>query len=139
MQHVSFHMDSFEDLLALRDRIRSRGVAVLGPIDHGMIRSMYFAGPEGLVLEASCGAGIDASAWVDAEVVELCGISSEEEARLRSPADFTRPAHPVAQPPFDPTKPTLAYPPGVYDRIMGVSDEQAWVRFSETTPPVQPT
>ena len=47
MQHVSFHVDTLEALLGMRDRIRSKGVQVLGPIDHGFIQSIYFDGPEG--------------------------------------------------------------------------------------------
>ena len=138
MQHVSLHVDTMDDLLALRDRIRSRGVPVFGPIDHGMIRSMYFAGPEGLVLEISCGSGIDDAQWVDPEVVELCGISGDELARLRVPVAYAAPATPVPQPPPDPTKPVMSYPPAVYDKVFGVSDAEAWERFSETTPPVAP-
>jgi len=138
MQHVSFHVDTFEDLLALRDRLRSHGVPVLGPLDHGMIRSMYFAGPEGLVLEISCGSGIDPDQWVDPEVVALCGIDAAELARFRDPAPFTPPATPVAQPSPDAGGPVLVYPPAVYERVLGASDEFVWERFSETTPPVAP-
>lgn len=138
MQHVSFHVDTFDELLAMRDRIRARGVPVLGPIDHGMIQSMYFAGPEGLVLEITCGSGIDPDQWVDPEVVELCGISADELARLRQPDEFERPATAVPQPPRDPAKPVLVYPPAIYERVLGASDEDVWERFSETTPPVPP-
>ena len=59
---------------ALRDRIRSRGVNVIGPLDHGMCHSIYFAGPEDLSLEiATSAAPIDARAWIDPEVVKLAG------------------------------------------------------------------
>jgi len=50
-QHVALHVGSLDDVLAMRDRIRSHGVQVMGPIDHGFCQSMYFAGPEGLSLE----------------------------------------------------------------------------------------
>ncbi|MPY92396.1 MAG: VOC family protein [Acidimicrobiia bacterium] len=136
MQHVAFHLDTLEEVLALRDRVRSRGVQVMGPIDHGMIQSMYFAGPENLVLEVCCGSGIDETAWVDPEVVRLCGISAAEVERLEHPAAFTEAAEPVTQPATDPTKPQLRYPPKAYERIMGMSDQETWDRFSETTPPV---
>ena len=56
MQHVAFNVDSLDDLLAMRDRIRSHGVPVLGPIDHGMCQSMYFAGPDNLSLEVATSA-----------------------------------------------------------------------------------
>jgi len=43
-QHIAMHVDSLDEVLAMRDRIRSNGVHVMGPIDHGMIKSIYFAG-----------------------------------------------------------------------------------------------
>ncbi len=39
MQHLALNVDSEAELLAMRDRIRSRGVNVLGPIDHGFCKS----------------------------------------------------------------------------------------------------
>ena len=45
-QHIALHVDSLDDVLAMRDRIRSHGVQVMGPIDHGMLKSMYFTGPD---------------------------------------------------------------------------------------------
>ena len=136
MQHVAFHVDTLEELLAMRDRIRSRGVHVLGPIDHGMLQSMYFAGPEGLSLEVCCGSNIDAEAWVDPEVQGLCDISDGELSALKRPAPYRRPDQAVPQPPLDAPGPRMHYPPEAYRRMMALSDEQVWERFSETTPPV---
>ena len=34
-QHIAFNCDTDEELHAMRDRIRSRGVRVLGPLDPG--------------------------------------------------------------------------------------------------------
>ena len=136
MQHVAFNVDSMDDLLTMRDRIRSHGIQVLGPLDHGMIQSIYFAGPEGLSLEVCVGRDIDERRWVDPEVQELCGISDDELARLTSPAGFTRPVEPVAQPPFDDATPSLRYPAPVRDRIMGMPDADVWNHLSEPTPPV---
>ena len=136
MQHVAFNVDTFEELLQLRDRIRSHGVQVLGPLDHGFIQSMYFAGPEGLSLEVCVGSGIDAEAWVDPEVRELCGINAEEMQALKEPDDFLNEGDPVANPSFDENKPHMHYPPGVLEKVMSVPDDVVWEKFSETTPPV---
>lgn len=74
MQHLALNVGSHDDLLAVRDRIRSHGHWVMGPIDHGMCQSIYLAAPEGLMLEfASSAAPIDADEWIDPEVVALCG------------------------------------------------------------------
>jgi catechol 2,3-dioxygenase-like lactoylglutathione lyase family enzyme len=136
MQHVAFHVDTLDDLLALRDRIRSRGIQVMGPIDHGFCQSMYFAGPEGLSLEIATGAGIDERAWIDPEVQGLCGIDDSKVERLKAPAPYDRPTQPVAQPADDLTKPRMHWPEGVYSRIMGTPDDVLWDKMSETTPPV---
>ena len=125
MQHVAFNVDSVDELLALRDRIRSRGVTVIGPVDHGMCRSMYFAGPEDLSLEiATSEKAIDGRAWIDPEVVGLAGISEAELARYRSPAPHEGEGGAVAQPPFDPEKPWMrGYPEEAYKAVLATPDD----------------
>lgn len=137
MQHVAFNVDTYDDLLAMRDRIRSRGVNVMGPLHHGMCDSIYFAGPEGLVLEVATSAEpIDGDHWIDPEVVALAGISPDELRRFRSPAMFDQPASPLPNPPIDPTKPHLKYPKEVYEALMSMPDEVLTERMSESVPPV---
>ena len=136
MQHVAFNVDDFEELLELRDRIRSHDIQVLGPIDHGFIQSMYFAGPEGLSLEVCTGSNINAEAWVDPEVRDLCGIDSHEMEALKHPNDFASPSEALRNPPFDPHKPHMHYPPGVLEKVMAIPDAVVWEKFSETVPPV---
>ncbi len=136
MQHVAFHVDDLDDLLAMRDRLRDRGVQVMGPIDHGFCQSMYFAGPEGLSLEVACGASIDEEAWIDPEVQGLCGISDTELQAMKHPSAFSPPAKPVPQPDFDPDGYNM-YPPHRYEKVMAVPDQDMWDNASETTPPVQ--
>jgi len=77
-QHIAFDLDSIENLHAMRDRIRSRGVWVMGPLDHGTCESIYFAGPENLTLEITAGQPFDPEFWIDPEVVERAGIDKEE-------------------------------------------------------------
>ncbi len=136
MQHVAFNVDSLDELLAMRDRIRSRGLVVMGPIDHGMCKSMYFAGPEGLCLEIATGGGIDERAWIDPEVQHLAGISDDDLKRYLAPADYERPSSAVPQPQPDPAKPNLDYPPAAYARIVATPDEAFW-NSVENRPPVQ--
>ncbi|MFD9863002.1 VOC family protein [Streptomyces alboflavus] len=138
MQHVAFDLESVEDLLALRDRIRSRGVMVIGPVDHGFCQSLYFGGPEGLALELTTGEAIDDQAWIDPEVVALAGITPRELARYRDPAPYERPDVPVAQPALDRGKPHLNFPDEIYEILATASDEQVRAMLSDTTPPVTP-
>lgn len=139
MQHVALNVDTLDDLYAMRDRIRSRGITVFGPLDHGMCHSIYFAGPEDLSLEvATSAAPIDGRAWIDPEVVELAGITADELERFRNPEPFAPPADgPVAQPAFDESKPwPRGYPVDVYRKLIAVPDDVVLATFSENDPPV---
>ena len=80
MQHLALNVDSYADLIAIRDRVRSHGHWVMGPLDHGFCKSIYLAAPEGIMLEFSTseGGSIDAEAWIDPEVQALAGITAEE-------------------------------------------------------------
>ena len=138
MQHVAFNVDSLDDLRAMRDRIRSRGINVFGEIDHGMCRSIYFAGPEGLVLEvATSDSALDPDAWIDPEVVALAGIDPDELARYTAPAPYGGAGGTVAQPPVDMSQPQLGYPQAVLEAIMAVPDAELTASRSYAEPPVK--
>ncbi|MEX0846734.1 MAG: VOC family protein, partial [Ilumatobacteraceae bacterium] len=136
MQHLAFNVDTLDDLYALRDRIRSRGVPVIGPMDHGMCRSMYFAGPEGLALEVTHGGAIDERAWIDPEVQALLDISADELGALIAPAAYEPGDAPVPQPAIDPAKPQLRYPAAVYAAMLATPDELMWNAVT-SEPPVK--
>ena len=125
MQHLAFKVKNHQELLAMRDRLRSKGVPVMGPIEHGMCCSMYFAGPENLALELSySNEPIDHKAWIDPEVVALAGISAEELASFTAPGSFDDQGGQVSQPNVAETPgPHMAnYPEGVYQQIMSAPD-----------------
>lgn len=136
-QHIALHVDTFEDVLEMRDRIRSRGVHAIGPVDHGFCKSIYFAGPEGLSLEVCCGDHIDPRQWIDEEVVASCGISADELAAMKAPAAFEKPDEPVPQPPVDthPDAPRMMYSERAYAKLMTMADEFIWETMSEPEPP----
>ncbi|MEZ5558056.1 MAG: VOC family protein [Pseudomonadales bacterium] len=139
MQHVALRVKNHDELLAMRDRLRAKGVPVLGPMDHGFCASIYFAGPENLSLELSYStAPIDQHAWIDPDVVALAGISQEELARYTQPADFADSKGRVHQP--DPScapGPHMTnYPPGAYEALMGQPDEAVWAMV-DNQPPVR--
>lgn len=140
MQHVAFNVDTLDDLLAIRDRIRDRGINVFGPLDHGMCHSIYFAGPEHLALEVATSAvPIDERAWIDPEVVAMAGIDAELLERLKHPAAYTGEGGAVQNPPVDFTKPQLNMPEPVLKAIMAMPDADVTAKLSESTPPVQVT
>jgi catechol 2,3-dioxygenase-like lactoylglutathione lyase family enzyme len=136
MQHIAFRTDTEAELLAMRDRVRSRGINVLGPIDHGMCRSIYFAGPDHMTLEiATSSAPLDSDHWIDPAALAKAGISTEEAARFRAPAAYTGPS-PVAQPPYDPAKPHMTFPPETYRKMLAMPDEVLTRTSSYAEPPV---
>ena len=138
MQHLALKVANPQELLAMRDRLRSKGVPVMGPVEHGMCQSIYFAGPENLALELSCSPEpINAEAWIDPEVVELAGINAEELARYKSPPAYEDQGGAVAQPDVEvaPGPHLAGYPEGIYERVMSTPDE-VWMTAMESNPPV---
>lgn len=139
MQHIAFNVDSLADLLAMRDRIRSRGINVMGPINHGMCYSIYFAGPEHLSLEISTShdvsAALDAKGtWIDPEVVALAGINQDELKRYMSPPAYQNDGAALPNPGIDPTKPQMTYRDGRLQQIVATPDD-AVLNSVESAPP----
>ncbi len=139
MQHLALNVDTEEDLLTMRDRVRSHGHWVMGPLDHGFCKSIYFAGPEGMMLEFSTSEGeaIDAESWIDPEVVKLNGISLEELEQYKNPPTFESQGGAVQNPEVDLNTPPMQFPPG-QEVVYSMSDKDVTEKLSETTPPVQP-
>jgi len=136
MQHLAFKVSNDEELHAMRDRLRSKGVPVLGPIEHGLCKSIYFAGLENMTLELSFSpAPIDNEAWVDPEVVDLLGISEQELASYKNPASYEDQGGKVKQPGADAPGPHMIYPAGAYDLMLETPDE-AVLNSVDSRPPV---
>lgn len=137
MQHLALKVQNNRELLAMRDRLRAKGVPVLGPIEHGMCRSVYFAGLENMTLELSCSAEpIDNQLWVDPEVVTLLGITDDELVGFRNPESFDHQGGSIPQPGTDAPGPHLNYPPEIYPHVLALGDEE--ILYSvEHEPPVK--
>jgi len=137
LQHLAFRADTEEALLALRDRIRSHGVNVIGPIDHGMCRSIYFAGPDQMTLEVACSSeAIDPVRWIDPAVLAKAGISPDEAARFKAPVAYDGPS-PVPQPAYAQDKPHMAYPKKAYLQMLAAPDDVITASASYAEPPVK--
>ncbi len=137
MQHLALKVHSNNELLAMRDRLRSKGVPVLGPIEHGMCRSIYFAGLENMTLEFSYSAEpIDNRLWVDPAVVTLLGITDDELADFRNPEPFDDQGGSIPQPGADAPGPHLNYPAEIYPHVLALKDED--ILYSvEHEPPIK--
>lgn len=54
LHHIACNVDGRDELLAMRDRVRSHGCMTFGPIDHGFCESVYAPkATEGMVVEFS--------------------------------------------------------------------------------------
>ncbi len=138
MQHLALNVDTELDLLNMRDRIRSRGINVVGPMDHGFCKSIYFAGPEDLSLEISTYTGALApDAWVDPEVMQFVGVTKTDLERFVKPAAYEGQGGAVAQPVYDPAKPHPHFPPDMYRSILAMPDAVFTEATREAEPPVK--
>jgi catechol 2,3-dioxygenase-like lactoylglutathione lyase family enzyme len=137
MQHLAFHVADQAQLLAMRDRIRHKGVNVIGPLDHRMCHSIYFAGPEQLTLEVACpGMTIEPKRWIDPVVLAKAGISEAEAARFAAPDGYAGEGGGVKQPPYDPAQPHMAYPADRYKMMLALPDEALAAMPQHNEPPV---
>ena len=59
-QHIAFEVADVKALMAAKDELVNQGLEVLGPVDHGIIRSIYFFDPNGHRLELTCRTGTEA-------------------------------------------------------------------------------
>jgi catechol 2,3-dioxygenase-like lactoylglutathione lyase family enzyme len=140
LQHLALNVDSEEDLMAMRDRIRAHGHWVMGPADHGFCKSIYLVAPEGIMLEFSTWTGLDTDEWIDPEVVKHCGLDAADIARYRNPSSFVSKGGRVPQPDPD-AAPNLrfVFPPEWKEKgeaLYRMDDERLCALFSNTTPPV---
>ena len=54
VQHIAFKVGSLDELAASKAKLEAAGIAVLGPTDHTIFKSIYFFDPNGHRLELAC-------------------------------------------------------------------------------------
>ncbi len=57
VQHIALRLGSLDDLLAAKQKLEDEGIDVLGPINHGIFKSIYFFDPNGHRLELAADTG----------------------------------------------------------------------------------
>ena len=142
-QHIAFNVSTMEELLNMRDRVRSRGINITGPIRHGLCQSIYFFGLEDLTLEIATNDTaehpLDSNhTWIDLEVTALAGISAEDLERYTNPPAYEGQGGAVPQPPYDENMPHPkgdAIPLEMYKMGLLAPDEAIAEAMNETTPP----
>lgn len=82
--HVSFTVDTVEDLFAFKDKLEAAGVEVIGAVDHGTIWSIYFYDPNNIPLEIS---------WNCMEISESPAIEDDEPLPIADEGAAPQPGH----------------------------------------------
>ena len=57
VQHIAFEVESIEALLEAKTHIEGQGLDVLGPVNHGIFKSIYFFDPNGHRIELAAHTG----------------------------------------------------------------------------------
>jgi catechol 2,3-dioxygenase-like lactoylglutathione lyase family enzyme len=57
VQHIALEVENFDALVAARDDLAEKGLDVLGPVNHGVFKSIYFFDPNGHRLELAANTG----------------------------------------------------------------------------------
>ena len=63
--HFAMRVEDKAALAAWKERLEGKGLSVEGPIDHGMIQSIYFHDPNGYRLEFCCQGQAEEKVWED--------------------------------------------------------------------------
>ena len=59
VQHIAFEVEDMDALLAAKAHIEAEGLDVLGPVNHGIFKSIYFFDPNGHRLELAANTGTE--------------------------------------------------------------------------------
>jgi catechol 2,3-dioxygenase-like lactoylglutathione lyase family enzyme len=57
VQHIAFEVENMDALLAAKAQVEEAGLSVIGPINHGIFKSIYFFDPNGHRLELAANIG----------------------------------------------------------------------------------
>jgi len=83
--HVSFTVDSREELFALKDRLEAAGIEVEGAVDHGIFWSIYFYDPHNNIpLEAT---------WQFMELERMPAITEDDPLAVAAEGAGMQPGH----------------------------------------------
>jgi glyoxylase I family protein len=80
VQHIAFQVPDLDALMAAKAHVAAQGIEVLGPVFHGVFKSIYFFDPNGHRLELACNIG---TAEQYDELQRLAPVMLEEWSRTK--------------------------------------------------------
>lgn len=93
VQHLAMEVDTMEELLAAKERLTAAGIAVIGPVNHTIFKSIYFFDPNGHRLELAVNTGtpemlqkLDAVKWDMLEEWSRTRKAPKHAAWMHAPA-----------------------------------------------------
>lgn len=57
VQHIALEVEDVDALVAAKEELQAKGIEVLGPVNHGVFKSIYFFDPNGHRLELAANTG----------------------------------------------------------------------------------
>ena len=84
VQHITFEVEDLEALTAARIQIEKAGVSVIGPVNHGIFKSIYFFDPNGHRLELAANTG---TAEMMDKLHDVAPLMVEEWSRTKKAPD----------------------------------------------------
>lgn len=80
VQHIALEVEDVDALVAAKEELQGKGVDVLGPVNHGVFKSIYFFDPSGHRLELATNTGTVAQM---AELKNVAPLMIEEWAETK--------------------------------------------------------
>ena len=94
VQHIAFKVVSLDELLATKARLEAAGIAVVGPTEHTIFKSIYFFDPNGHRLELAVDTATPA---MNAELDKVKWAMLEEWSRTKRAPKHAAWMHPATQ------------------------------------------
>lgn len=79
--HYAMEAESRAQMMAYKQRLEDHGIEVMGPVDHGLVESIYFRDPNRVNLEITCRTA-QHDAIVTAEAAEAHALLADWQRRL---------------------------------------------------------
>jgi catechol 2,3-dioxygenase-like lactoylglutathione lyase family enzyme len=80
VQHIAFEVESVDALMEAKAAVEAEGLAVIGPTNHGIFKSIYFFDPNGHRLELAANTGTPEQM---AQLYEVAPAMIEEWAKTK--------------------------------------------------------